>query len=70
MINFDIIVIISSIILLTVLIVSEYIKDNYDDPNAYNYDEENPHALITGENIAGTVFASDPENAPGLGWIL
>ena len=36
----------------------------------YNYKEENPNALITGKNIAGTVYSSEPENVPGLGWVI
>ena len=36
----------------------------------YDYEEENPNALVKGKNIAGTVYADDPENVPGLGWIL
>ena len=36
----------------------------------YDYDQENPNALIKGKNIAGTVYSENPENVPGLGWIL
>jgi hypothetical protein len=36
----------------------------------YDYDRENPNALISGYPIAGTVYSSDPTNTPGLGWIL
>ena len=36
----------------------------------YNYDRENPNALVSGRNIAGTVYASYPNSTPGLGWIL
>ncbi len=39
-------------------------KENYD------YDRENPNALTTGRNIAGTVYSSYPGNTPGLGWVL
>jgi hypothetical protein len=42
-------------------------KEKYD---GYDYDAENPNALITGENVAGTVFASHPEQAGGITWIL
>ena len=34
-------------------------KERYD----YN------NALITGKLVAGTVYASYPDNVPGLGWI-
>jgi hypothetical protein len=36
----------------------------------YDYDAENPNALVSGKSIAGTVYASYPENTGGLGWIL
>jgi hypothetical protein len=36
----------------------------------YDYDRENPNALISGYPIAGTVYSSEPNNTPGLGWIL
>ena len=36
----------------------------------YDYQRENPNALICGKNIAGTVYAAYPEKAPGLGWIV
>lgn len=40
------------------------------DPDMYNYNQENPNALIKGKNISGTVYSSYPEGVPGLGWIL
>ena len=55
---------------MTVSIWIKIVNCNYCKHEDYNYDEENPNALITGQNIAGTVYASDPDNAPGLGWIL
>lgn len=36
----------------------------------YDYDAENPNALRTGYQVAGTVYASYPGNVPGLGWVL
>lgn len=36
----------------------------------YDYDEENPNALVSGTEVAGTVYASYPDQTPGLGWIL
>lgn len=42
-------------------------RERYDE---YDYDRENPNALMSGRAIAGTVYASYPENTPGLGWIL
>lgn len=35
----------------------------------YDYDQENPNALISGREVAGTVYASYPDILPGLGWI-
>lgn len=49
------------IILVLLLVTGRYIE-------LWGY--EQPHALIGGENVAGTVYASEPENNPGLGWIL
>lgn len=43
------------------------LKEEYD---GYDYDAENPNALITGENVAGTVFASYPNMVGGRTWIL
>lgn len=36
----------------------------------YDYERENPNALVSGKPIAGTVYSSYPNNTPGLGWIL
>lgn len=52
------------IIYLQILIVS---KNNFEN---YDYNKENPNALISGKSISGTVYSSYPENSPGLGWIL
>lgn len=35
----------------------------------YDYDRENPNALMSGREVAGTVYA-DNEESPGLGWVL
>jgi hypothetical protein len=43
------------------------VREKYD---GYDYDSENPNALISGKQISGTVYSSYPENTPGLGWIL
>lgn len=45
-------------------------KEKYDSEFDYNYNQENPNALVTGKNIAGTVFASYPNMSGGLGWVL
>lgn len=36
----------------------------------YDYDRENPNALVSGCSVAGTVYSSYPNETPGLGWIL
>lgn len=36
----------------------------------YDYNQENPNALVTGYNVSGTVYASDPYATPGLGWVV
>jgi hypothetical protein len=39
-------------------------------PEKYDYEKENPNALVKGKNISGTVYSDNEENTPGLGWIL
>lgn len=41
--------------------------EKYDE---YDYNRENPNALITGRVIGGTVYSSNENDVPGLGWIL
>lgn len=36
----------------------------------YDYEKENPNALVKGKNISGTVYSCNEKNTPGLGWIL
>ena len=43
-----------------------YCQTDYD----YDYDRENPNALVQGKNISGTVYSSNSEDTPGLGWVL
>jgi hypothetical protein len=56
--------------------IIQYIENNEEkdyyksDKDIYDYDSENPNALIKGKNISGTVYSSYPNNTPGLGWIL
>lgn len=51
---------------ITVILIGILLKNK----ESYDYDRENPNALRTGYNVAGTVFASYPDNVPGLGWVL
>lgn len=55
------------IVLLLIITRKQIIKDKYD---GYDYDQENPNALIRGNVIGGTVYASYPNQTGGLGWIL
>ena len=50
-----------SVLLITLGWIYKNISEKYPD---YNY------AKQTGKLVSGTVFASYPENAPGLGWII
>lgn len=59
---------IAGLVILAVLYTRRKQKEKYDFE--YDYDRENPNALVTGYNAAGTVYASYPNNTPGLGWIL
>lgn len=51
-------------ILFVILILSINVFEKYD------YEKENPNALVKGKNISGTVYSNNEENTPGLGWIL
>ena len=56
--------ILNIIISVIVFILSFYIPEKYD------YEKENPNALVKGKNISGTVYSDNEEDTPGLGWIL
>ena len=43
---------------------------NSNTSEKYDYDRENPNALVSGCSVAGTVYSSYPNQTPGLGWIL
>jgi hypothetical protein len=58
------IIIFSILVLILILLLLLSHSEKYD------YDKENPNALRTGYNVAGTVYASYPGNNPGLGWVL
>jgi len=73
----DLIVFTSCVSLITVvvllLLILHKTREKYGsdyDPNDYDYDRENPNALVQGLNVAGTVYSLEPDNVPGLGWIL
>jgi hypothetical protein len=61
---------IKSLLFVFIIFAIIMLVKNFKKKEKYKYDEENPNALITGKNIAGTVYSSEPENVPGLGWIL
>jgi len=54
------------LIFVVLFVVLYFIKKGSEK---YDYSRENPNALISGKNIAGTVYSDDPNNTPGLGWI-
>lgn len=62
-------ILLAGVVGLAVLYGEQRQKEKFQD-GEYDYDQENPNALVSGENIAGTVYASYPEGTPGLGWIL
>lgn len=63
-------VVLSTALLTFVVVLAFFLYRSEEKYDEYNYDRENPNALITGKNIAGTVYASYPGNTPGLGWIV
>jgi glucan phosphoethanolaminetransferase (alkaline phosphatase superfamily) len=62
--------------LVAVFILMTLNKSNSCDNYTYNSNFRgwNPdsyrHAYLGNDLVAGTVYAEDPENDPGLGWIL
>jgi hypothetical protein len=60
---------VSNLIMLVLLILFSVLYGERKEKEKYDYDRENPNALVHGDLIAGTVYASDPGNTPGLGWI-
>jgi hypothetical protein len=62
-------VILGAVVGLAVLYGEQRQKERFQDGD-YDYDRENPNALVSGKNIAGTVYSSYPEGTPGLGWVL
>jgi hypothetical protein len=43
-------------------------NENYDETSYPNPNRK--YYLQSGKSISGTVYAEEPENAPGLGWVL
>ena len=62
-------VILGAVVGLAVLYGEQRQKERFQDGD-YDYDSENPNALVSGKSIAGTVYSSYPEGTPGLGWVL
>lgn len=60
-------VLLAGVVGMAVLYGEKREKEKYYE---YDYDRENPNALVSGCPVAGTVYASYPNNSPGLGWIL
>mgnify|MGYP003331335089 CR=1 FL=1 len=59
-----------AVLLCLLLLVSLVNSREEYDSDRYDYDRENPNALVSGYSVAGTVYSSYPGNTPGLGWIL
>lgn len=59
----------SGVVALAVMYGQQKEKERFED-GEYDYDRENPNALVSGYNVAGTVYSSYPDATPGLGWIL
>ncbi len=57
-----------ALITMTILLFVLYIERQ--NREKYDYDQENPHALVSGGLIAGTVYSDNLECTPGLGWIV
>jgi hypothetical protein len=62
-------VLLAGVVGLAVLYGEQREKEKYQNGD-YDYDSENPNALISGRSIAGTVYSSYPGKTPGLGWVL
>jgi hypothetical protein len=62
-------ILLAGVVGLAVLYGEQREKEKFENGD-YDYDRENPNALISGQNIAGTVYASYPGQTPGLGWVL
>ena len=58
------------VIFLLMIISSLLLYKKFKKPEKYDYEAENPNALISGKNISGTVYSSNTEDSPGLGWVL
>jgi len=65
--NLCILLIFSLLISIVYIVLVKRKEDYYDLEN--DYKKENPNALVSGKNIAGTVYSKYPENSVGLGWI-
>ena len=61
---------IHSIINLILIFFIVYVSFEYGKKENYDYDAENPNALITGRNVANSVYASYPNQVGGLSWVL
>lgn len=59
-----------NLLLLSGIVLVAILYGEYRNKEKYDYDTENPNALVYGQNIAGTVYVAEPNNVPGLGWIV
>ena len=71
--NIDYVVLCLGVVTVLVVFLWGGYGENYGSYNGsddYDYEQENPNALVSGRLIAGTVYASNPNGTPGLGWVL
>lgn len=62
-------VLLTGVVALSVLYGEQKEQERFEN-GEYDYDRENPNALVSGCSIAGTVYSSYPNATPGLGWVL
>lgn len=60
----------TSILLIGLLITFSILYGKLKSNQCYNPDPSYRNAYDSGDLVAGTVYASNPNNTPGLGWVL
>jgi len=58
------------IIALTLISVRTIREKYVGNETGNEMENEYPYAMDHGQVVGGAVYASDPENDPGLGWVL
>lgn len=60
----------SNIIGLGLIIVAWLVRDSKEKFGCCDVAKDYQSAYVTGKLVGGTVWADEPENTPGLGWIV